>query len=131
MKKKVLVCITIQENSLRLIKEGSSLASSQDAEFHILHVEKGMSIFDQEGSVSVLEKLFELGKELGGEIHFISDQDVVGRIVKMTRDLEITHLIIGQTMENKVKRLLKKDMNNRLVTSLDNIEIVVMDRYNN
>ena len=130
MKEKVLVCITIQENSLRLIKEGSFLASSLGADLHILHVEKGMSIFEQEDSVIVLEKLFELGKELGGEIHFISDQNVIGRIVKVARDLEITHLIIGQTMENKVKRLLKKDMNKRLVTSLDNIQVMVMDRNN-
>ncbi|MFP4697365.1 MAG: hypothetical protein ACLFMO_01520 [Eubacteriales bacterium] len=128
MKNKVLVCITIQQNSMRLIKEGSELASKENAELHILHIEKGMSIFDQEEAVILLEKLFEMGKELGGEVHFISDQDIPTRIVKTIKDLKITHLLLGETMENKVRQLLKKDVRNKIINSLDDVKIIILDR---
>ncbi|WP_132283387.1 hypothetical protein [Natranaerovirga hydrolytica] len=128
MKEKILVCITIQENSLKLIEEGARLASDINGELHILYVEKGMSIFDQEGAINTLERLFELGKELGGEIHFYSDQNITGRIINVVEALNITQLLVGQTMENKISRLLKKDLNNKLINKLGNVKIIVKDR---
>jgi K+-sensing histidine kinase KdpD len=128
MKKKVLVCITIQENSKRLIKEGAALASSVEGELHILHVEKGMSIFDQEDAIKLLENLFELGKELGGEVHFMSNPNIPEIIIKVIKDLNISHVMLGQSMENKIRRLLKKDVNNKIQDQLDNIEVIIVDR---
>ena len=44
MKQKILACITIQQNSRRLIKKGAELAEQLGGELHILHVEQGNSI---------------------------------------------------------------------------------------
>ena len=38
---KVLVCVTLQKSSLRLIKKGAKLAKELDAQLHILHIEMG------------------------------------------------------------------------------------------
>ena len=43
---KILVCITIQENSKRLMKKGYDLAKSSGGELHILHIRHGETIFE-------------------------------------------------------------------------------------
>ncbi len=42
---KVLVCITIQKNSKRLIRKGAEIANNIGGELHILHVEKRNEYF--------------------------------------------------------------------------------------
>ena len=58
---KVLVCITIQQNSKRLIQKGFELAQSVDGELHVLHIRKGETIFDTPNSTSLFEELFVYG----------------------------------------------------------------------
>ncbi len=128
IKEKVLVCITIQQNSKRLIKKGAKIASSLNAELHILHVEKAMSIFEKENAVLLLEELFELGKELGGEVHFVSDKDVATRIVSFINELDITKVVLGQTMKSKLYKLLKKDINSYVSNEANEVEVMIIER---
>ncbi|MDF2594363.1 MAG: hypothetical protein K0R69_704 [Clostridia bacterium] len=96
MEEKVLVCITIQENSRRLISEGSALANGIEAPLHILHIRKGETIFDNPESSSLLENLFDYGCELGGEVHFLCSNNITQTIIDFIKDNHITHLIIGE-----------------------------------
>lgn len=123
---KVLVCITIQENSKRLINKGAELSKAINGELHILHVEKGTSIFDDPKAVTLLDILFELGKELGGEVHFVSDQDVLNRIIKMVEELNISFLVLGESMESdngQCKSIIAK-----IKKEIPNVQIVILDR---
>lgn len=97
MKEKVLVCITIQENSRRLISEGFNTATTLDAPLHILHIRKGETIFDNPESSSLLEELFDYGSELGGEIHFLCSHNISQTIMDFIVAHEISHLVIGES----------------------------------
>lgn len=97
MKEKVLVCITIQENSRRLISEGFNTATTLDAPLHILHIRKGETIFDNPESSSLLEELFDYGSELGGEIHFLCSHNISQTIMDFIITHEISHLVIGES----------------------------------
>ncbi|MDF2877970.1 MAG: hypothetical protein K0S30_1066 [Clostridia bacterium] len=97
MKEKVLVCITIQENSRRLISEGFNTATTLDAPLHILHIRKGETIFDNPESSSLLEDLFDYGSELGGEIHFLCSHNISQTIMDFIVTNEISHLVIGES----------------------------------
>ena len=123
---KILVCITIQQNSKRLIKKGSELASKLNGELHILHIQKGMSIFDEPNAVNLLESLFELGKELGGEVHFLSDTNVVDRILKTTKDMKITHMILGETSEKYLKN--DKHIIKRIESEIGDVTVQILGR---
>ena len=65
---KVVACITAQYNSERLIDTAAEVADKFNAELHILHVNKGTSIFNNENTPILLDKLFEYGSEKGGAV---------------------------------------------------------------
>lgn len=124
---KVLVCITIQRNSKRLIEKGAKLAREHGAQLHILHVEKGMSIFQNPESATLLEELFNYGKKLGGEVHFVSDQQIAERILAFIRDMEVTKVVLGETMRGKLYKLLKKDISSYILAEAKDLEILVIE----
>lgn len=124
---KVLVCITIQKNSKRLIEKGAKLAIEQHSKLHILHVEKGMSIFQNPEAATLLEELFEYGKKLGGEVHFISDEQIAQRIVTFIRDMEVTTVVLGETMRGKLYKLLKRDIPSYILSEAKDLEVLMVE----
>ncbi len=125
---KVLVCITIQGNSKRLIEKGAKIARENNAQLHILHVEKGMSIFQNPESATLLEELFKYGKDLGGEVHFVSDQGVATRIISFIRDMDVSQVVLGETMRGKLSKLLKKDIPSHISSEAKDLEVLVLER---
>lgn len=125
---KVLVCITIQSNSMRLIEKGAKIAQECSGKLHILHIERGMSIFHNPQAAALLEELFKYGKELGGEVHFISDENVPERILSFIKDMEITKVVLGETMSNKLKKLMLKDINSYILNEAKDAEVMIIKR---
>lgn len=129
-KNKVLVCITIQHNSKRLIKKGYEMAQEIDGELHILHVAKGESIFTEPESNSLLENLFKYASELGGEVHFGCSTDIVKYIVHFIREKGITCIVLGETLQNAIQQFVLKNIKSSLESSIPDVQIVVLDRDN-
>lgn len=123
--RKVLVCITLQQNSKRLIDEGSSLAQSLNADFHILHISKGTTIFENEESSKLFQELFRYGASLGGEVHFLCSMHVTDTITSFIKENAITDLVIGAAPNNNEE---KKNVYNRLTESLQMINIITLKR---
>ncbi|MBU3803995.1 MAG: hypothetical protein H9872_04470 [Candidatus Cellulosilyticum pullistercoris] len=126
MNPRILVGITIQENSRRLIDEGVRLSKSLNAPLHILHIRKGETIFDDPESSLLLEDLFAYGGELGGELHFLCSEHVSKTFLDFVKDNDITHLVIGESpshLTNKVPSVYDK-----LTNQLTDIEITVLQR---
>jgi len=126
MEEKILVGITIQENSRRLIAEGHRLALELNAPLHILHIRKGETIFDQPESSQLLEDLFTYGGELGGEVHFLCSQHVSQTFADFVKDNVFTRLIIGESpahLSFKAPSVYEK-----LTDRLSDIDITVLSR---
>lgn len=100
MNKKVLVCITIQKNSHRLISEGFNIARAVNGSLHILHIRKGETVFDHADSSNLLAELFTYGSELGGEIHFLCGENISETISNFIIEQKITEVVIGETLDN-------------------------------
>ena len=127
MQQKVLVCITIQENSRRLISQGFNISRAAQASLHILHVRQGETIFDNPESSSLLEELFDFGGELGGEVHFLCSNHIPQTILDFIIDHQITHLLLGEApiindSENK------ESVYEQLLQNVPNISISVLSR---
>lgn len=127
MKEKVLVCITIQENSRRLISQGLDLAKDTEAPLHILHVRKGETIFDDPESSSLLENLFDYGSELGGEVHFLCSNNVTETIIDFIKENHVTHLVLGEAPTTTAP-LNKLSVYEELLVNLTHVHISVLSR---
>ena len=127
MNQKVLVGITIQESSHRLIKEGFNLSKAIDASLHILHIRKGETIFDKPESSELLTNLFTYGGELGGEVHFLCSNDIPEAITTFIKENNITHLVIGET-PNGTSLESGSSIYDSLQKQLGDIELVVLPR---
>lgn len=96
LRKKVLVCITPQSNSKRLIKCGAQVASEASGELHIVHVERGKNIFATDGTAELLQGLFDYAAEFGGIVHGLCGENITATIVKFSREEMITDLVLGE-----------------------------------
>jgi K+-sensing histidine kinase KdpD len=94
---KILVGITVQNNSRRLIKCGYDLACSKCGQLHILHVQKGNNIFLEATAPELLQELYQYASELGGETHALCGEDVGDCIIRFIEDFGITHMILGES----------------------------------
>lgn len=126
MNPKILVGITIQENSRRLIDEGVRLSKSLNAPLHILHIRKGETIFDNPESSMLLEDLFAYGGELGGEVHFLCGEHVSKTFLNFVKDNDITHLVIGESPSHLA--IKAPSVYDKITNELQDIEITVLQR---
>ncbi len=99
---RVLVCITPQANSTRLIDAGQDLAVQHSCELHILHIEKGNNIFFTEDSARLLEELFSYASRLDGNVHAVCGENVLAEIKKFIKAKDITHLVLGTPPEGAI-----------------------------
>ncbi len=108
---KVVVCITAQQNSERLINEASAEADKLNAELHILNVNKGTSIFNNSETPMLIEKLFAYGSAKGGMVHMICSEDVADAIGGFIDEYSITHIVLGEPPVLNPKTLKESEFN--------------------
>lgn len=124
MKNKVLVCITPQSNSSRLIDKGADIAST-DGELHILHIERGDKIFETEDSAVQLQMLFDYGSSAGGIVHGMCSENVAKTIQKFALKYKISSIVLGES-DKKYKN--PENILSYIRTALPYIDIVIMER---
>ena len=107
-KEKIAVCITAQTSSQRLIDYGAEIAQQYNGSLHILHVQKGDSIFQNGQTLKLLTKLLAYGDRCGGIIHVLCDQDVPKCIGEFVRQEGITKVIMGELPKLVVKKHFKE-----------------------
>lgn len=122
---KVLVCITIQENSKRLMQKGFELTQTLGGELHILHIRQGDTIFETPNSSHLFEELFVYGSELGGQVHFLCSSNITNTISGFIQDNAISHLIIGKAPTEFTHA---SNIAGELEDILEHIKVITIDR---
>ena len=123
---KILVCITSQLNSRRLITFAHSLSENEQGEFHILHVKRGNNILDNEESLELLQELFSFGSELGGVINALCADDVLSTIISFVKREKITTMVLGEPSADKIEQ--SEELIEKLREKLPLVEIAVLAR---
>ena len=95
-KERILVCITAQTNSKRLIERGFAEAKAVDGELGILHITISHNIFDNEETPKLLEELFAYGSERGGVVYSQSGVNIPETILQFIRKKGVTRLVLGE-----------------------------------
>ena len=127
---KVLVCITSQLNSERLIDKAAQLAEEIGAEFHILHVQQGDSIFNNSDTPDMMSRLCQYGSAKGGSIHFYCHENVALCIADFIAQRHITKVVMGQPPVKDVNNIkeLRKAADKVLHDIKTPVEVIVVPR---
>jgi len=119
----VLVCITPQSNSKRLIDKGAQVVDND--KLHILHMQRGDSIFSSVDATSMLEELFDYGKSKGGIVHFISGDHFLEGLKDFAGEHDIRHLVLGEPpkevmCKEQLEQSIKAYLPDVLITIVEN-----------
>lgn len=131
-KEKVLVCITAQSNSTRLIDKGVEIADKIDGELHIIHVLKGNNVFKNPETMNLMQKLFIYGGGHGGVIHAFCNDNISGSIINFVKNEKITKIILGEPPnipeKNKKSKKSENQFNLIIKGMPKNVEVIIVKR---
>lgn len=114
MHKNVLVCVTKQKTCERLIQQGAELSNEQSDNLYVLHVvNENDKLLYNFSDGDALEYLFRITKDVGAELTVKRSKDVIKSIVDYAEEMEITHIVLGSSMDkdpanNFVAKLQRK-----------------------
>ncbi len=130
---RVLVCITSQISSQRLIDKAAEIADEENAEFHILHVQQGNSIFNNADTPKMIHSLCQYGSQKGGTMHFYCHEDVPKCIGKFVSEKYITKIVMGQPPVKNFEDIkeLKKAASKILKEIKNPVEAIIIPRNEN
>ncbi len=117
---KILVLVTAQKSALRLIEYGFAAAQACGGELHILHVQRGDSVFESNDTLRLLQNLVDYGYRRGGVIHLYCEEDVADCIGAFAEKEDMTQVILGRppVREGKKARKKKVDEYDRILAAL-------------
>lgn len=119
---RVMVCISPDKSSLRLIRRGWRIAQRLHAEITAVYVENAPPT---EAQKEILRNDFALADRLGVPVVTLHG-DVASEIVRYARENQITQIIIGHSDRTRWQEFIKGSIINRLTRDLRAIDILIV-----
>lgn len=130
---KLLVAITAEESSQRLIRVAARLNQRLKGEFYVVHVKCTHWMADRETETSreVLRRSFSLAEDLGAECVTLEGKSVSAELMKFARSRGITKFVIGHTHRGRLKTLIRGSTINKFIDGCDDVQVIVtpMDAF--
>jgi two-component system sensor histidine kinase KdpD len=119
---RVMVCISPDRTSLRLIRRGWRLAQRLRADISAVYVENKPP---DETQKEILRNDFALADRLGVPVVTLHG-DVAGEIIRYARENQITQIVVGHSDRTRAQELLHGSIINRLTRELRAIDILIV-----
>ena len=126
---RVLVLISSNPDSARLVRIGSKLAGRLNSNFYVLHINlKSRKKNKSENYDKSLSKNISIAENLGAVVFSFQADDVVSGVVYFVKSNNISHIVIGATNEKKkfFGGFFKKSIVNSLINSLPDVSFHVV-----
>ncbi len=105
----IMVCVTQQKNSKRLILTGSEIKKNDDDNLYIIHVvTENQSFLNQNNDGKALEYLFRVAQEAGAELTVLRSEEVLDTMIEFALENEITDIVIGKSPDESADSLPEK-----------------------
>ena len=93
----VLVCVTGQSSSERLIRKGAEIASTHGASLLVLSVSgSGLNLTSNPQVMQSLNDLYRLSSEVGAEMTILHHPDARRAICDFAKERGVTRLVVGE-----------------------------------
>jgi len=123
---RILVCIGPNALAERLVRAGKRLANSLRAEWIVVYVETPeLQRLPAEKRDSVL-RILRLAEQLGAETVALSAPDMSAAIVKLSKERNITKIVMGKPTRRGWKRLLLGSVVDMLISDAHNINLYLL-----
>ena len=123
---RVMVCISPDESSMRLIRRGWRIAQRLHADIIAVYVENQTLSAEQQ---EIVRNDFTLCERL--KINVVTlHGDVAGELIRYARENRITQMVIGHSDRSRWKEFMRGSIINRLVSELRTIDILIVAAMN-
>ncbi len=123
---RLLVCISSNPLSERLVRNGRRLADELNAEWFVLHVEgaepDGLSPVQRDQIVRTLQ----LAESLGAQIHAVPGHSMAQTAIDFARKHNVTKIIVGKPVRAPWMELLRGSIVDQLVRHTGSIDVYVI-----
>lgn len=120
----IMVCVTQQKTSEKLIKVGYDIFKEMEsASLFVIHVvnENDKLLYNLSDG-DALEYLFEITKELGADLVVKRSKNVVSTLIDFAQENSISHVVMGSAGNVKVG----KNFEQKLKAKLKDIEFIIV-----
>lgn len=124
----LLACISPSISSSKVIRTAYRIADSSLAKWIAIYVKPSdMSSISQESKKRLGENM-DLAKKLGAEVVILHGENPEEQIIRYSKVRNVTKIIIGRdhSDKGKFKRKFKKDIADKLLDNIDNIDILII-----
>ncbi len=119
---RVMVCVSADLGSMRLIRRGWRVAQRLKAEVAVVHVDRQKLKPEQQ---VILNNHFELAERLSIPVVKLQG-DVAAEVIRYTRENKISHIVLGHSNKTRLQELFFGSIVSRLVRELRSVDILLV-----
>lgn len=101
----ILVCVTVQKDCGRLIRQGKEISLRTGAPLHVLHVCAGKNLLGNPDAAEALNALFSLAHEVDAEMNILYEGDVPAAIARYAAAHNAAVVVMGPDKSGLAARL--------------------------
>jgi two-component system sensor histidine kinase KdpD len=123
VRERVLVAVSTNPVSERLIRRGAAITRLLDAEFVVAYVRTREP--DAQAR-QVLDAHLRLTREHGGEFVILEGKQIAEVLTRFVVERNITQLVVGESMRSPWEELVHGSVVNRLLRSTSNLDVLIV-----
>lgn len=122
-KEKLLVCVGTGQESQKVIRATSRLASNLQTDWLAVHVE--LPHYSEQQRNTAIQSL-RLAEQLGAETAVLTGFDVVKEVIDFARSQNVTTIVIWKRMRSRLKTLMFRSLADDLVRRSGEIDVYIV-----
>lgn len=123
-REKLMVAVSPSPSSLQLIRTTRRRAFELDAAWVAIHVDIGQTLSDEDQTR--LTNHLNLAQELGAEVVTTHDLDIATALNNITKQKNITQLVIGRPGANSIYTIFRKSLIDRLEQENKYVDLLIL-----
>lgn len=123
---RLLVCISANPLSERLVRAGRRLAEQTDAAWFVVYVETPQTAHLSGAERDRIARTLRLGEELGARTVIVPGQNVADAILHYARAHNVTKIIVGKSLGAGWRDALRRSVVERIIQHSDEINVSVI-----
>lgn len=122
---RVVICVTPSAKSTKLIRRGYQIARRLSGVFWTVYVHTPGSMLPPREETA-LQELFELTRNLGGEMVELEGESISDAIVRFAVEHQATTIVMGQSIHSRLEEIIRGNIITRIMREAKNVDVLVV-----